>query len=256
MPNMHSIRIASWEELVRLAPVLFRRMQELKFIGQGTLIETIAMGLLATLFSTILAIPLSFLAAHNIMSKVPGGIVIYYAMRTLLNIVEVFLQVLTGDFEGAGQTIRGIVSRWWEFFRDAFNAIKRQITSIDWGGIGRSVVDGIWRGMQASWGGLQSWFDDRLQELRNQLPFSEPRDPDSPLRGLADSGAAIVDQIRSGIEAAGSLMAPGLGMQPAAMGGSTSAYSSTINVNGGDAGGVGAAARDGVLAGLRAAGVR
>ncbi|HEX9074734.1 MAG TPA: hypothetical protein VF932_03105, partial [Anaerolineae bacterium] len=54
----------------------------------GTLIETIAIGLLATIFSTILAIPLSFFAAHNIMSRVPGGTVIYYAMRTVFNIVR------------------------------------------------------------------------------------------------------------------------------------------------------------------------
>jgi phosphonate transport system permease protein len=62
----------------------------------GTLIETIAMGLLATLFSTILAIPLSFLAAHNIMSKVPGGMVIYYVMRGLLNIVRAVDTIVWG----------------------------------------------------------------------------------------------------------------------------------------------------------------
>ena len=54
----------------------------------GTMIETIAMGLMATLFSTFLAIPVSFLAAHNIMSRFPGGIVIYYGMRAILNIVR------------------------------------------------------------------------------------------------------------------------------------------------------------------------
>jgi phosphonate transport system permease protein len=62
----------------------------------GTLIETIAMGLLATLFSTILAIPLSFLAAHNVMSKVPGGTVIYYIMRTLLNLVRAVDTIVWG----------------------------------------------------------------------------------------------------------------------------------------------------------------
>ena len=177
--------------------------------------------------------------------------------RTILDVVTAILQVLTGDFEGAGQTMRGIVSRWWEFFRDAFDAIKRQITSIDWGGVGRAVVDSIWRGMRNAWGGLSGWFGDRLQELRNQLPFSEPRDPDSPLRGLADSGAAIVDQIRSGIEAAGSLTAPGLGMQPAAMAAGVGAMTITINNYGvADAAGAGAASRDGVLAALRARGLR
>ena len=177
--------------------------------------------------------------------------------RTILDIVTVVLQLLTGDFEGAGKTIQGIVGRWWEFFRDAFNAIKRQITSIDWGGIGRAVVDGIWRGMQSAWGGLQSWFDDRLQELRNQLPFSEPKDPGSPLRGLSESGASIVEMIRSGMESAGALAAPNLGLQPAAVAAAASPMSFTINITAtGDATGVGTAARDGVLQALRAAGVR
>lgn len=62
----------------------------------GQLIETIAIGLLATLFSTILAIPLSFLAAHNIMSRVPGGTAIYYVMRTILNVVRAVDTVIWG----------------------------------------------------------------------------------------------------------------------------------------------------------------
>ena len=62
----------------------------------GTMIETIAMGLMATLFSTILAIPVSFLAAHNIMSRLPGGTVIYYAMRGILNIVRAIDTIVWG----------------------------------------------------------------------------------------------------------------------------------------------------------------
>lgn len=62
----------------------------------GKMIETIAIGLLATIFSTVLALPVSFLAAHNIMSKVPGGTVIYYVMRTLLNIVRAVDTVIWG----------------------------------------------------------------------------------------------------------------------------------------------------------------
>jgi phosphonate transport system permease protein len=62
----------------------------------GTLVQTIALGLLATLFSTVLALPLSFLAAHNIMSRVPGGTAIYYVMRTFLNIVRAVDPVIWG----------------------------------------------------------------------------------------------------------------------------------------------------------------
>ncbi len=87
----------------------------------GSMIETIAMGLMATIFSTILAIPVSFLAAHNIMSRVPGGTIIYYVTRTVLNIVRaidtivwglvVIVWVGLGSFAGVmALTIHGIAA--------------------------------------------------------------------------------------------------------------------------------------------------
>jgi len=58
--------------------------------------ETIAMGLMATIFSTILAIPVSFLAAHNIMSRLPGGNAFYYVMRGILNAVRAIDTIIWG----------------------------------------------------------------------------------------------------------------------------------------------------------------
>ncbi len=62
----------------------------------GKLIETIALGLMATIFSVVFAVPLSFFAAHNITSRMPGGTIIYYAMRTFLNIVRAIDTVIWG----------------------------------------------------------------------------------------------------------------------------------------------------------------
>jgi phosphonate transport system permease protein len=62
----------------------------------GKMIETIAQGLLATLFSTVLAVPLSLLAARNIMDRVPGGTAIYYFTRTVLNIVRAIDTLIWG----------------------------------------------------------------------------------------------------------------------------------------------------------------
>ncbi len=62
----------------------------------GKIVETIALGLLSTIFSTILAIPVSFLAAHNITARLPGGTIIYYVMRTLLNIVRAIDTLIWG----------------------------------------------------------------------------------------------------------------------------------------------------------------
>ena len=75
---------------------LAQREDQLTMYAAGTLIETIAMGLLATIFSTILAIPFSFLAAHNVMARFPGGEAIYYVMRTLLNIVRAVDTIVWG----------------------------------------------------------------------------------------------------------------------------------------------------------------
>ena len=62
----------------------------------GTLIETIATGLMATIFSTLIAIPVSFLAAHNIMSHLPGGTALYYIMRGILNGVRAVDTIIWG----------------------------------------------------------------------------------------------------------------------------------------------------------------
>jgi phosphonate ABC transporter permease subunit PhnE len=62
----------------------------------GSMIETIAMGLMATIFSTILAVPISFLAARNIMSRLPGGTALYYVIRGLLNVVRAIDTIVWG----------------------------------------------------------------------------------------------------------------------------------------------------------------
>jgi len=80
--------------LVRLG--LVSKEATLPTFEAGKLIETIALGLLATLFSTIIAVPISFFAAHNIMSNVPGGTVVYYLMRTFLNVVRAVDTIIWG----------------------------------------------------------------------------------------------------------------------------------------------------------------
>ena len=80
--------------LVRLG--LVRAGAEIPTFEAGKIIETIALGLIATLFSTIFAIPFSFLAARNIMSRVPGGSVIYYVTRTFLNVMRAIDTLIWG----------------------------------------------------------------------------------------------------------------------------------------------------------------
>lgn len=60
---------------------------ELKIITEK-IIETIFIGMMATFFGIILAIPVSFLAARNLMSANKVTLAIYYVVRTILNIVR------------------------------------------------------------------------------------------------------------------------------------------------------------------------
>jgi phosphonate transport system permease protein len=52
------------------------------------MVETIFMGMMATVFGIILSIPVSFLAARNLMSGSPLTMAIYYIVRTIMNIVR------------------------------------------------------------------------------------------------------------------------------------------------------------------------
>lgn len=80
--------------LVRLG--LVQQGAQVPTFQAGKIVETIALGLMSTIFSTIFAIPLSFLAARNIMSRVPGGTVIYYVTRTVLNVVRAIDTLIWG----------------------------------------------------------------------------------------------------------------------------------------------------------------
>lgn len=64
---------------------------ELSFIGNEVLkgaLTTVAMALIATVLAIFLAVPVSFLAAHNLMSGNPITYAIYLLVRTLLNILR------------------------------------------------------------------------------------------------------------------------------------------------------------------------
>jgi len=87
-----TVTASSWAVLFGKAT----KNQRIPGFETGKIVETIAIGLLATLFSTILAVPVSFLAAHNIMKRIPGGSIIYYIVRTLLNIVRAIDTVVWG----------------------------------------------------------------------------------------------------------------------------------------------------------------
>lgn len=57
------------------------------FVVQGML-ESVTMALMATFLAVLLAVPISFLAARNLMGGNPVTVVIYFVVRTILNVTR------------------------------------------------------------------------------------------------------------------------------------------------------------------------
>lgn len=71
---------ARWEEGWRISPALTRTLE--------LIVQTIFLALMATTMATVVAAPLSFLAARNITARGPVGTAVYYAVRTTFNVVR------------------------------------------------------------------------------------------------------------------------------------------------------------------------
>ena len=193
-------------------------------------------------------------------------------LKTLLDLVTVMLQVLTGDWEGAGQTLKGIVDRWWIFVADAFGAIWDAIldwyNSIDWLQLGRDIIRGIANGILGAAGlindAIMGAVGGSIENLKDWLGISSPSQRAADEIG-APTAQGIAAGFRSSLEALQVDMAGGLaalmgGLTPAVATGSAAAggpLTVTVNIYGSaDANAIGRAAQGGVLDALRSAGWR
>jgi TP901 family phage tail tape measure protein len=133
--------------------------------------------------------------AWDVISGIISGV-----MAIILGVVNTTLALLKGDFSGAWDAIKQMSVD----FVKALDSIFAGLLEIAIG-VGMDIVKGIKQGINDAWDKLVRWFNEKLQELKDKLPFSEPKDPLSPLRGLSKSGAAIVDMLQMGIDGAGGL---------------------------------------------------
>jgi len=81
-PMIHQIQARQTSKVGKLMP-----SQELK-LAIEKMVETIFLGLMATLFGIVLAVPVSFVAARNLMGGSWFTMTLYYLVRTVLNIVR------------------------------------------------------------------------------------------------------------------------------------------------------------------------
>ena len=89
-PTIYQVEVtAKWQD----GP--YRPSEPLKLTVEK-MIETIFLALMATTFGILAAIPLSFLGAKNLMGRSGVGLVVYYVVRTLLNILRSIEPLIMG----------------------------------------------------------------------------------------------------------------------------------------------------------------
>ncbi len=175
--------------------------------------------------------------------------VIDVALKTILDTVTFVLQLLNGDFEGAGKTLAGIVERIWngilEIVGNALENIGALITGIDWPGLGLRMIEGIAMGigaagqtlyyamtnvLQDAFDGAKEWLGIHSPSARAEDELGEPTGEGTAV-GFVKKLRAMVPTMQSGLDTMfGSLQAPTTNLAAAAAGPSGGAgYTITIN---------------------------
>lgn len=65
---------------------------------------------------------------------------------------------------------------------------------------GANIIEAVWLGILNIWPSIVQRWRELLKQLKDNLPFSEPKDPRSPLRNLAKSGKALAQNFIAGLD--------------------------------------------------------
>lgn len=153
--------------------------------------------------------------------------IIDVVLKTVLDTVTFVLQLLNGDFEGAGKTLAGIVERIWngilEIVGNALENIGALVTGIDWPGLGMRMIEGIAMGigaaaqtlyyamtnvLQDAFDGAKEWLGIHSPSARAEDELGEPTGEGTAV-GFVKKLRAMVPTMQSGLDNMfGALQAP------------------------------------------------
>lgn len=179
--------------------------------------------------------------------------------------VELVSNIASGDWTAAWGSFTQVVRTTREGILELFDNLVldliRFIVGADFYDAGEAMIKNLRDGIVDRMTELRDEFRRKLQELKDMLTWSEPKDPASPLRNLGRSGEAIVGNIQEGIDRAqltiGGAVGPAFqnGLNGAqAANGPVTIYQ-TFEGIGTEPGRIMNETEGGLLAGLRAAGM-
>lgn len=120
--------------------------------------------------------------------------VIGTVLATIGDTITLFLQLITGDWEGAWETFKGIFERIWETIKTVvstqLDSLRTIFSNLDWGKVGETLINAVLSGIQAAWSGLTGWVSTSLQNLWNSITGVD----------WAGAGKGIVNATKSGAE--------------------------------------------------------
>lgn len=154
------------------------------------------------------------------------------ALKTLMDAITIALQLLTGDWEGAWETMKGMVERIWGTIQTVIgtqlDSIRAIITDFDWGALGRNIVEGIADGLrnaggviadaarqaaQSAYDAARSWLGIHSPSKKAEQDIGEPfaegiargidAGLDSVTRRIATGLTGLMDGIQPSPAAAG-----------------------------------------------------
>ena len=134
------------------------------------------------------------------------------ALAVIQTVITAVMQVISGDWEGAWDTISTFLSGAWESIKgavsdgiqgvfDFFSGLGSKILdaigdvgSLLWDA-GKSIIDGLWRGLESAWSSVTGWFGEITSAIPN---LKGPRSVDAKL--LVDNGRVIMDGLLGGMK--------------------------------------------------------
>jgi phage-related protein len=172
------------------------------------------MGTIQTIIETVLGAIKTFWEDHGgkIMDFISNlwtliKFIISNALDLILGVIRAILQIISGDWEGAWTTIKDTVKEIWgkivnwlrdyagPWMIDKIVTIGRKLYEA-----GKRLFERLWDGLKEKFEEIKKWLTDKLDWIRRQFHFSEPKDPRSPLRGMADAGETFMDTFLEGLK--------------------------------------------------------
>lgn len=159
------------------------------------------MPLIQTLFERVLGAIQGFwnLFGEDILHVVNNtftviSTVIGTVLATIGDTITLFLQLITGDWEGAWETFKGIFVRIWETIKTVvttqLDSLRTIFSNLDWGKVGETLINAVLSGIQAAWSGLTGWVTTSLQNLWNSITGVD----------WAGAGKSIVEKTKTGAQ--------------------------------------------------------